>query len=213
MLTTKQRSTAIAALDRYGDRAGALRDFGPGRNDSNRNSGRSLRPRRRKLARRVLAPRWGESTETPSTAGRRSIGCPRGLPGTTPVAAVAPPLLSAVETPAATRRRTVATRTRRRDRCQRHCTLSDSPSATVVSRYSPSSPSWAVAVLPLRGLGDSTTVRAGESIAEELTTALAQLPGNLRYDRRLERATSFGLPTISARSRGGSTSVTCSREA
>src|SRR6185295_14701269 len=49
-------------------------------------------------------------------------------------------------------------------------------SATLV-RYAPSSSSATVAVLPLRGLGDSVTVRAAESIAEELTTALAQVPG------------------------------------
>jgi serine/threonine-protein kinase len=33
-----------------------------------------------------------------------------------------------------------------------------------------------VAVLPLRGLGDSSAARVGEGLAEELTTAFAQLP-------------------------------------
>ena len=123
-------------------------------------------PETRKLANKVQAPRKGESIETPGfmiARGPRSAICPEAAP--------------IVGQPEAWRRpttrfsyRVVAT--------SGAVVLGIVLIAAVLSlRGGDSSEPAAVAVLPLRDLGDSTTTSIGEAIAEELTTSLAQLPG------------------------------------
>ena len=149
--------------------------FGRGRNDSNRNSGQSLR-RRREGWRDKYSRRGGvnpvETDSTPSATLDQG-----GLQGTPP--AVPSPFSRApTEIPAATQRSTMP-RARVLATTAGVVALIGSVSTTLVSWHAPLSPS-AVAVLPLRALGDSVTIRAAESIAEEVITALAELPGNYR---------------------------------
>jgi serine/threonine-protein kinase len=155
----------IAALDRYGDRAGALRMFTDWQSRLQKEFGADPAPETRRLVRRVQAARKGESMETP----HESI-------------AQTPPAVAEDEIAAVT-----------------HPQLNDRPSrkssyrivlmagAAVLAialilvaaplSHPDSGQSGTVAVLPLRGLGDSITTLAGEAIAEELITSLTQLQG------------------------------------
>jgi serine/threonine-protein kinase len=163
----------IAVLDRYGDRAGALRLFQDWQSRLQAEYGADPAPETRKLARRVRAPRQGESLETPS--GLRSAHLPGSPPSIPPPEAVMPP--------------TGTERTKRHQRAAAIGALAVVLAATLtlaavhVSRGGPglnaandAGSRATVAVLPLRGLGDSSAARVGEGLAEELTTAFAQLP-------------------------------------
>lgn len=145
----------IAVLDRYGDRAGALRTFGDWQERLQSEFGAEPAPETRKLARKVQSARKGESMETPSV--------------------LTPPPAHAKLTPATTVAPTISTRRTR-------------PVGVIAAAvgvvlllgafvaFRRAAPDLAdVAVLPFRAQGDSATALLGESIAEELTTALAQV--------------------------------------
>jgi serine/threonine-protein kinase len=154
----------IAILDRYGDRAGALHLFRDWQSRLQSEYGADPAPETRKLARKVQAPRIGESLETPhplpssSSTGALSEGHASG-----PI-------------------RGDAVADRRRRWRQRLLIGILGLSLTTVTLlgfgYLRSDGSTAtLAVLPLRALGDSADVRLGIGLTEGLTTALAQVPG------------------------------------
>jgi len=164
----------IAVLDRYGDRAGALRLYGEWQSRLQAEYGAEPAPETRKLVRKVQAPRKGESAETP--ASLKTLTPPSGR-SNGPVNSAA---LAGTE---------VATAKRKRPRLHLAMagavvvlvmvagiglirTRGDRGPDAVETRAG-----WVVAVLPLRGFGDSSDTRVGEGLAEELTTALAQTKG------------------------------------
>ena len=157
----------IAALDRYGDRAGALRVFGDWQSRLQKEFGAEPAPATRKLARKVQAYRKGESVETPGLMRAHTLRTP-AQPERAPIAETRPEV-----------------RDRRSRRLSRRVVATSAAgvvgialiaAAVTVRSRSPAAVA-AVAVLPLRGLGDSTAAFIGEAIAEELTTSLAHLPG------------------------------------
>jgi serine/threonine-protein kinase len=161
----------IAVLDRYGDRAGALHLFREWQSQLQAEYGVDPAPETRRLARKVRAPREGESLETPpslksfpfseespSAPGTEAISSPRPRP-TSRRRALGPGALAVV---LATTLTLAAIHVSRRGLGLDPASGSDSGAT--------------IAVLPLRSLGDSTAARVGEGLAEELTTALAQLP-------------------------------------
>jgi len=163
----------IAVLDRYGDRAGALRLFREWQSRLQTEYGADPAPETRKLARKVQAQRKGESLETPPTL--RPVGALPESP-----AALVPGSAAGPDTsPIPTRRRTGAIAgvalvfgavltlgALQVTRGSLDPEVKEAPRLTAT-----------VAVLPLRGLGDSGAARLGEGLAEELTTALTMLPG------------------------------------
>lgn len=159
----------IAVLDRYGDRAGALRVFDEWQARMQEEFGAEPAPETRRLARQVRAHRPGESADTPAAlaVGAGSSGPEAALPvvragaqGATRRWArrrvLAPALIGALAAVA-----TLGTL------CAR--------SAGERRVTGPVDPS--VAVLPLRALGDSSDGRFGEGLAEELTIALNAAAG------------------------------------
>jgi DNA-binding SARP family transcriptional activator/TolB-like protein len=144
----------IAVLDRYGDRAGALRLYTEWQSRLQAEYGAEPAPETRKLARKVHAHRKGESDETPVSSGSailmtKNIPVKRE-PHWWPVAAGATILLL------------IAGIALVRSSTRRSAAATDLP---------------AIAVLPFRGLGDSSDTRVGEGLAEELTGALSQVRG------------------------------------
>lgn len=168
----------IAALDRYGDRAGALRVFSLWRLRLEREFGAEPAPETRKLIRRVQAQRKGESmesAETHSAAPRPTLGGglagPRGnVSDATHVTAGRFASRAGGESAPVARRR------------WRSAVAWLTPTAVVVVAIAsvllwrkPETLTRAtVAVIPLRVLGDTSARVIGEAIADELTTALAQ---------------------------------------
>jgi TolB-like protein len=154
----------IAVLDRYGDRAGALHLFRQWQSRLQAEYGADPAPETRKLARKVQAPRIGESLETPNA-----------LPSSD-----RPPLHEPAEAPVAGEQ-TGHGPNRGAGRRAVFGILGAFLAATIglASAYvlRRGEPGATLAVLPLRGLGDSADVRLGQGLAEELTTALAQVPG------------------------------------
>lgn len=144
----------IAVLDRYGDRAGALRLYADWHSRLQAEYGAEPAPETRKLLRKVQAHRKGESEETPASGDspvmvRESPPAKRQRYRGPLIAGAALLLLFAgfALVRSGAHRGTVAT------------------------------DSAAVAVLPLRGLGDSSDTRVGEGLAEELTSALSEVRG------------------------------------
>ena len=144
----------IAVLDRYGDRAGALQIYTEWQTRLQAEYGAEPAPETRKLVRKVRAHRKGESDETPASGASSGV-----IP----------------ENPSASQQRRwwplvaggvlillIAGIALVRSGARRGADPTDTP---------------AVAVLQLRGLGDSNDVRVGEGIAEELTTLLSQVQG------------------------------------
>lgn len=158
----------IAALDRYGDRAGALRTFAQWESRLQSEFGAEPAPETRKLARKVQSVRKGESMETPTVL--RSPPAPAG-PTPTPM----------VEVKARARR-------------TRPLALAAAAIGVVVllgafAAFRSITPERAdVAVLPFEANGDSATSLLGESLAEELTTALAQTGVGVRSTARMREA-------------------------
>ena len=198
----------IAALDRYGDRAGALRIFEDWQSRLRQEYGAEPAPETRKLARTVSAPRKGESAETPEmlrarAAERREASAPgaaelEASPG--PAVPAPPAEPEPARAPAPARHRVRPPRgALPRGTLPRAALLLGALlvvavlTAAVARRYAASAPP-AIAVLPLRGLGDAATAVAGESIAEELTTALARLPGVTVRSSARGRAALAGSP-------------------
>jgi DNA-binding SARP family transcriptional activator/TolB-like protein len=144
----------IAVLDRYGDRAGALRLYAEWQSRLMADYGAEPAPETRKLVRKVQAHRKGESDETPASSGSPVL-MPTSIPAKRephwwPVVAGATILLLIVGIALV------------RSSARRSTERTDLP---------------AVAVLPFRGLGDLSDTRVGEGLAEELTTALSQVRG------------------------------------
>jgi TolB-like protein/DNA-binding SARP family transcriptional activator len=155
----------IAALDRYGDRAGALRMFADWQSRLKKEFDAEPAPETRKLARRVQAPRKGESIET--------------SPSLIPLAS--PPVAEGEIGPVAHSNSDVRQSRKFSYRIVLIAAIAVFAFASILIAArlsnSDSAKSGTVAVLPLRGLGDSTATLAGEAIAEELTTNLTQLQG------------------------------------
>ena len=153
----------IAALDRYGDRAGALRIFAEWQERIQKEFGAEPAPETRKLARRVQAQRKGESLET---YGQVRLASPERVP--TPPAEQAAPAAKPPHRPAARRRfaRIAAT----------IGVVLIAQAVMMTSMAWRPSAQASVAVLPLRGFGDSLASVVGHAIADELTTQLAQHP-------------------------------------
>ena len=155
----------IAMLDRYGDRAGALRLFRDWQSRLQAEYGAEPAPETRKLARKVRAPRQGESLETPKgLTPERPPAMPPGVQAPGPRAS-----LTVAEHPKSRWRAAVI------GAAAMVMVVSFTLTALRVSRGGGVSEAT-LAVVPLRGLGDSSDVRIGEGLAEELTTALAQVP-------------------------------------
>ena len=159
----------IAVLDRYGDRAGALHLFRNWQSRLQAEYGVDPAPETRKLARKVRAPRQGESLETPPSLGFA------------PLPALAPPEV----VPQASEQPSPSGPTSPRRRGIRSLALVLAAILLSLSTLYISGEGFGldrngssatVAVLPLRGLGDSIAARVGEGLGEELTTALAQVP-------------------------------------
>jgi DNA-binding SARP family transcriptional activator/TolB-like protein len=168
----------IAALDRHGDRAGALRLFSEWRTRLKAEFGAEPAPETRKLVRRVQAHRQGESAETPHAASVAALA------HTTPAAAS--PLVRPQVSP--TRGNSFApasAEVRRPDWRRRLLITSAILAAAAVAggsmfywHYSPAvTESADVAVLPFRAFGDAAAAEIGEGIAEELTTTWVQQSG------------------------------------
>jgi len=156
----------IAALDRYGDRAGALRMFADWQSRLQKEFGAEPAPETRRLVRRVQASRKGESVETPQW----SIAQP-------------PPAVAERESATAVTHAQLHGRPSRKSSSRIALMVGAAVLAIALIlvasrlRHPDSGQSGTVAVLPLRGLNDSTATLAGDAIAEELTTSLTQLPG------------------------------------
>ena len=160
----------ISVLDRYGDRAGALHLFQDWQSRLKSEYGADPAPETRKLARKVRAPRQGESLETPaSLRSARLAGLPPLIPE--PEVSVPPNASDRTKQPRAAGFRAAAV------------VLGVTLTLAAVQfsgrglGFDAASGKATVAVLPLRALGDSIAARVGEGLAEELTTALAQVPG------------------------------------
>jgi DNA-binding SARP family transcriptional activator/TolB-like protein len=144
----------IAVLDRYGDRAGALQLYAEWQGRLQAEYGAEPAPETRKLVRKVQAPRKGESDETPASGG--------ALVAVTESATGQPrrhwwPFIAGVALLVL-----IVGLMLVRSSARRGAEGTDTP---------------AVAVLPLRGLGDSSDTRFGEGLAEEITAALTQVRG------------------------------------
>jgi DNA-binding SARP family transcriptional activator/TolB-like protein len=149
----------MSLLDRQGDRGTALRVYGDWQARLLKEYGVEPAPETRKLARRIQSARKGESHETPPTMApigaaaqaditAAPLSSPAPPPGRFPrpkLAGLAVVLLIAVVGAALMR---------------------GSTPVPVDQR--------SVAVLPLRPIGDLALAAVGESVAEELTTALVQ---------------------------------------
>ena len=154
----------IAALDRYGDRAGALRMFADWQSRLQKEFGAEPAPETRRLVRRVQASRKGESMETPQWSNAQ-----------TPVAVPQPEIATTAPHPHMNGRPSRKSSYR--------IMLMAGGAVLAIALILVASPlshpdsgqSGTVAVLPLRGLGDSIATLAGEAIAEELITSLTQL--------------------------------------
>lgn len=158
----------IAALDRYGDRAAALRVFSEWQKRLLAEFGAEPSPETRKLVRRVQAHRKGESAETPNrifpVTDHRQQTKERAMDVTTPSPQIA--LVRA-------RGQTLPTR---------NWVAAAVAAALIVTilgmwRAADSVTPAAVAVLPFRGLGDASAQLLGASLAEEIATQLAQVSG------------------------------------
>lgn len=155
----------IAALDRYGDRAGALRTFSHWESRLQTEFGAEPAPETRKLARKVQSVRKGESMETPTVL--KSLPAPAASAPTPPMQVKA------------------------RTRHQRPVALAAAAIGVVVllgafAAFRSVTPARAdIAVLPFEANGDSATTLLGESLAEELTTALAQTGVSVRSTARM----------------------------
>ena len=170
----------IAALDRYGDRAGALRAFSLWQGRLQREFGAEPDPVTRKLVRKVQAHRKGESIETPRFLSSIELSQVTSIPHPSTHSAPAP------EVPLAQAKRSL---TRPVVVWSTVCLISVSLAvigmrASSAERVEPAS----VAVLPLRGLGDSAAAAIGQGIAEELTAGLAQMSGlSVRSSARMRQ--------------------------
>jgi len=169
----------IAALDRYGDRAGALRAFSEWQARLQREFGAEPDPVTRKLVRKVQAHRKGESIETPRLLSSLESS----------VSPVTPAL--AQSTPASGRQPARPWRSLTRPIIAWSTIWLISLSLAVFgmsARCSGTVELAAVAVLPLRGLGDSAAAAIGQGIAEEVTAALTQTSGiSVRSSARMRQ--------------------------
>ena len=170
----------IAALDRHGDRAGALRAFTEWQARLQKEFGAEPDPVTRKLVRKVQAPRKGESIETPRLLS--ALESSHVSPLTPAVEQSAP---ASGQQPARPRRwlnpRIIA--------WSAVWLISLSLAVFGMSaRSSGTGELAAVAVLPLRGLGDSAAAAIGQGIAEELTAGLTQTSGiSVRSSARMRQ--------------------------
>ena len=157
----------IAALDRYGDRAGALRTFAQWESRLQTEFGAEPAPETRKLARKVQSVRKGESMETPTVLRSPPAPAPAGSAPTPPMEVKA------------------------RARRVRPVGLAVAAIGVVVllgafAAFRSAAPARAdIAVLPFEANGDSATALLGESLAEELITALAQAGVGVRSTARM----------------------------
>jgi DNA-binding SARP family transcriptional activator/TolB-like protein len=154
----------IAVLDRYGDRASALQVFAKWQTRLQSEFGADPAPETRKLARKVQAPRAGESLETPSgtnpiTAERLTPSAPASAVQSSGILHPAPRSksfwirLSAILAALLT-------------------TVGVVGGKVIAAR-----PEATIAVLPFYHLDDSTDTRLGGGLAEELTAELARVAG------------------------------------
>lgn len=158
----------IAALDRHGDRAGALRLFNEWRARLKAEFGTEPAPETRKLVRRVQAHRQGESMETPH-------GPPPAVVSPLPQVAKAPPVASTA--PAVPSRASSPRRAAVMTLWVAVLAIVAGGSTVFWRSAGSAAPVADLAVLPFRAFGDSAAAIVGEGIAEELTTALAQQAG------------------------------------
>ena len=170
----------IAALDRHGDRAGALRAFTEWQERLQKEFGAEPDPVTRKLVRKVQAPRKGESIETPKILS--SLQSSQVLPFTPAASQSAPASGQRPERP----RRSVI------PGIIAWSTVGLISLSLAVfgmsARNSGTAELAAVAVLPLRGLGDSAAAAIGNGIAEELTAGLTQTSGiSVRSSARMRQ--------------------------
>ena len=168
----------IAALDRYGDRAGALRVFGDWQSRLRKEYGAEPAPETRKLAREVQAQRKGESVETPGVM----------LAESSSASIEAKPLAVAPGLPPA-----MPPHKRISRRVMTMAGVGIAGIALIAAalgvRARDSAEPATVAVLPLRGLGGSTAALVGEAIGEEITTSLVRFAGiGVRSSLRSRRA-------------------------
>ena len=154
----------IAVLDRYGDRAGALQVFTKWQSRLQTEFGADPAPETRKLARKVQAPRVGESLETP--AGMNPVSPDRLAPSLPATHAVAPDGIRPVSRPTSNWLRLSAI-----------AAALLATAGIVGTRVIAARPEATVAVLPFRHLDDSADTRLGDGLAEELTAELAQIEG------------------------------------
>jgi serine/threonine-protein kinase len=152
----------IAVLDRYGDRASALRLYAEWQSRMQAEYGAEPAPETRKLARKVQAHRQGESAETPASlttlANRTAVTAAEASP-----AIRKRPWWQFVGPGAVVLILLVAGLGVIRSRNDRQLNAADTAAGSVL------------AVLPLRGLGGADDARIGEGLAEELATALAHI--------------------------------------
>jgi serine/threonine-protein kinase len=152
----------IAALDRYGDRAGALLAFQTWQKRLESEFGAEPAPETRKLARRVRDPRKGESTETPASLQPVPSARWSTTEENQPIAFAKPPATAA-------RRRTPSVLA-----LSAFVLLAAIVSgARVLGKRSAEA---TIAVLAFRNLEGSTDARFGEGLAEEITAELAKAP-------------------------------------
>jgi len=144
----------MTLLDQHGDRGGALRVYSDWQARLKAEYDVEPAPETRKLARKVQAARKGESHETPPT---QQFLAPVPLPAAT--ASSPPPL-----------------RARRRWAIPAAVTILLALLLGIIAltrnASRPPGAPGAVAVLPLRAIGDPALASVAEGIAEELTTAL-----------------------------------------
>jgi serine/threonine-protein kinase len=180
----------IAVLDRYGDRAGALRLFREWQARLQAEYGADPAPETRKLARKVQAPRKGESLETPPAVS--SLPPPESPPaGAPPEASLAPSRPERRRW--ASRKGVVASLVVLLATAVILGAVHVTRGGSGLEADNGRAQKTRVAVLPLRGLGDSSDARVGQGLAEELTTALAQLPGiSVRSTARSREAVHAG---------------------
>lgn len=170
----------IAALDRYGDRAGALRAFSVWQARLQKEFGAEPDPVTRKLVRKVQAHRKGDSIETPRLLP--SLESSRVSPVTLAMAQSTP---ASGQQPARPRR----SLTRPMIAWSTVWLISLALAAFGMSARSCGTAEFAsVAVLPLEGLGDSVAAAIGQGIAEELTAGLTQTSGiSVRSSARMRQ--------------------------
>lgn len=160
----------IAALDRYGDRAGALRAFSGWQARLQKEFGAEPDPETRKLVRKVQAHRKGESMETP-----RLLPTVKSSPLSPGDAAISHSLAEPRPQPEAQARWRLSSRIIGASAVV--LTLLSLAAFGMGARFSGTREQAAIAVLPLRGLGDSVAATIGQGIAEELTAGLTQTSG------------------------------------